>query len=57
MTAPIKLSGGFLNELSFIYLATGLIETSQDIEKEDTHYDELVSVAVTIISIKSFKDV
>lgn len=42
MTAPIKLSGGFLNELSFIYLATGLIETSQDIEKEDTHYDELV---------------
>lgn len=42
MTVPIKLSGGFLSELSFIYLATGLIETSQDIEKENTHYDELV---------------
>lgn len=36
------ISGGFLNELSFIYLATGLIETSQDIEAKKESYDELV---------------
>ena len=42
MTAPIKLSGGFLSELSFVYLATGLIETSQDYENKTNEYDELV---------------
>ena len=42
MTAPQKLSGGFLSELSFVYLACGLIETAQDVEKDTTEYDELV---------------
>lgn len=36
------ISGGFLHELSFIYLATGLIEMSQDIEAKKETYEELV---------------
>ena len=42
MTAPIKLSGGFLSELSFVYLATGLIETSCDVERSENDFDELI---------------
>ena len=35
------LSGGFISELSFLYLASGLIETSEDLEKSNQNYDEI----------------
>lgn len=35
------ISGGFINELSFLYLASGLIETSEDVESKPDFYIEV----------------
>lgn len=35
------ISGGFINELSFLYLASGLIETSEDVEAKPDFYIEV----------------
>ena len=35
------LSSGFISELAFLYLASGLIETSEDVEAKPQSYDEV----------------
>lgn len=37
-----NISGGFISELSYIYLALGLMETSRDIESKSLELDEIV---------------